>query len=46
MDRTATGTTSSSNPTTPTGAGSEFRSFVAGTSMERRPKAHARIAQA
>lgn len=46
MDRTATGTTPSSSPTTSTGTGSEFRSFVAGTSMERRPKAHARIAHA
>ncbi len=46
MDRTAPGTTSSSSPTATTGTGSEFRSLVAGTSMERRLKAHARTAHA
>lgn len=43
MDRTQP--TSSSTPTpTATGTGSEFRAAVAGTSVERRPQAHARRA--
>lgn len=43
MDRTAQPTTSPSAPIAP-GTGSEFRSAVAGTSVERRPQAHARRA--
>jgi hypothetical protein len=39
VDRTQP--TSSPTPT-PTGTGSEFRAAVAGTSVERRPQAHAR----
>ena len=43
MDRTAQ-TSTPSSVSTPAGTGSEFRSAVAGTSVERRPQAHARRA--
>lgn len=44
MDRTAPGHPSSTSAPTTTGTGSEFRTLAAGTSMERRPHAHARTA--
>ncbi len=46
MDRTAPGTSTPTGAAPSPGTGSEFRSLVAGTSMERRLKAHARTAQA
>jgi hypothetical protein len=44
MDRSAAGTTPTSPAPRTGGTGSEFRSLAAGTSMERRPHAHARSA--
>jgi hypothetical protein len=45
MDRSAPGGAPSPTTSSSPGTGSEFRTLAAGTSMERRPAAHARSAR-